>query len=174
VAFVGLAFQDMINQIPGMHVTFAETLKNIASDMHDLADTQWKDAMGELAKPPPSEGITKWFEDVTAKSKAAAEAIVGNVQPALLGDVTGKEKLPKHAAAMDLGSKEARTTLLNFQSGGAGNDPQKELLGVNKQQLGMTGKVVEAVNAVGQAIRQLAPKQAADGDAKVPLLGGVS
>lgn len=76
--YIGKGLQELINLLPGVEVTFGDTMQSMADSAQQLAEGDWKKAKEEFIKAPPSEGVKKWFDDVKAESKRAFEEMQQN------------------------------------------------------------------------------------------------
>ncbi|WP_422930086.1 hypothetical protein [Singulisphaera sp. PoT] len=56
----------------------------------------------------------------------------------------------RYAAAMEMGSAEARTTLLNYRGVDSQSDPQKDVAKTNREQVVLQSKMLEALNKLLQ------------------------
>lgn len=75
---IGKGLQELVNLLPGVEVTFGDTMQNMADSAKKLAEEDWAKAKEEFIKPPPSEGVKKWFDDVKAESKKAFDEMRKN------------------------------------------------------------------------------------------------
>lgn len=72
------SIEYVLNKIPGMSVSFGNTLDIMSEDLHKLAGDQWQEAKDAFAATPPSEGINQFFEDIHKQADAASQALRDN------------------------------------------------------------------------------------------------
>lgn len=99
MASVGSSIEQVLNMIPGVHVEFTAALGSIADDLEDLSGKQWQKMLDELGKPLPSDGITRWFDDI---ARAATDAIAKAKE---LGQVQREADAAATAASNDAARK---------------------------------------------------------------------
>lgn len=75
IASLSEGLEALINLLPGVKVSFTETLRAIADDMKKLKDNEWAGLNEALMEEPPSTGIKSFFDDVKRQAKSAAEEI---------------------------------------------------------------------------------------------------
>lgn len=78
IAWLGKGLQDFANMIPGVSMTFGDSLQEMADHVSEVADGRWQDAMDEFIKDPPSVGIKKFFTDIEEESRRVAEELTKN------------------------------------------------------------------------------------------------
>ena len=73
VAKLAQGLQWLLNKIPGVTVSFGDSLNNLSNSVLNDADKLYKKANKNLMLDPPSVGIDNFFKDLDAKRKAAEE-----------------------------------------------------------------------------------------------------
>lgn len=192
VWYLAKAIDKVTSYLPGFETKFADTVGAVSQDLHELASNQFADLQKQLMAEPPSNGIAKFFEDISAaaektkvdvnKTAAAVKTASGamdnkeltakknfktwviNLRESLQSplekykeetdklavalqtggidkkqyakarqlklneylDATG-QKETKFAGALELGSKEARSAILEATQGNQ-NDPLRQQL----------------------------------------------
>ena len=131
ISGLGKAVAWVINLIPGMEVSFGETLDAVSADLDKLAADQLQSAKDEWAKPPASEGINKFFDEITSSAQASAEAVAASGEAMKgLGDDAAEtafrvgeleSKLHEQVAAFGLSSDQAEIYKLK-QDGATASD----------------------------------------------------
>lgn len=134
VALIGTGIQELVNLIPGIEATFASTLDGAAKHLSDLGDLLQVDFTNKINEGFSIPKVSKFFEEVTAKSKKAArEAVkatranVAAVLPKAAIAAVGKGATSTSAAQR--GSVEAFRAIRGHQ------DALVALREVSKQQL---------------------------------------
>jgi hypothetical protein len=163
IAWVAKGLQEVINLIPGVKVEFGSFLETYADDLKRLGADQWAKFQSELAKEPPSAGVNAFFENLQVKAfeaKDAAAAVKKDWSEIaeVSADVDAnkaKDQKP-FAAAMELGSKEARSTILAFRRGGA-DETQKKIERNTRTQLDRQKAVADAVTQLAVATANMVP-----------------
>jgi hypothetical protein len=123
---VAHAFEALINMIPGVKVEVSGFFESMSQGLKDAGSDQWAKFQAELAKPPPSEGVQAFFDGLKVKAmeaKAAAAAVPTSgkdwsAQAEILSDkeVSAGQSRQKFAGALEMGSTEARSSLLAWQN----------------------------------------------------------
>jgi hypothetical protein len=104
------ALEYVINLIPGMEVSFTETLDAVRNDLHKLAGEQFDEAMSDFMAAPPSEAIESFFNDIQKSSEAAANSI-GKVTSSMEGTTAATMRLGQKIAELE---KSLRDQLETF------------------------------------------------------------
>lgn len=149
VGFVVKGFQDLLNLIPGVKVEFGNFLQTYSEDLKRLGAEKWEDFQAELVQPPPSQGIKGFFDNLNARMFEAKNFAVDIKKE--IGGVTDAEEEAKKtkakskenksfAGAMDLGSAEARSTIMAFQS--RRFDNQRELANQSRAQTALQQRIL--------------------------------
>lgn len=197
VAKLAGAIDSVVTTFGGSETGVTQYLQDIAAGIDDAANNQMGEAWQKIAQPPPSEGITSFFQgikdsandaaksieassvktkgasktfvdaikdeedhmkDLKSKAKSLLEATAtplekANMELATLQEALDKKILSqeefdrlvgtqhksvfgegnKHAGALEFGSKEARSLLLEYE--GKNMDPQKDIAKTAKEQL---------------------------------------
>lgn len=125
VSLLGKALESLVNLLPGVEVSFTGTLDAIAGDLHRLAGRQWEGVKQEIARPWPSQGVRRFFDEVRAGAQAATGAAaettdavrgVAGAQLKLAGDVAKlTDKLREQVATFGMTSTEADLYKLSQQ-----------------------------------------------------------
>lgn len=67
--------QFVLNLLPGVSVTFGDTLSTMAEDMKKLAGEQWGEVKDKLTAPPPSTAIETFMTKVQSSAQAATDKV---------------------------------------------------------------------------------------------------
>jgi hypothetical protein len=74
----GKAIEKVLNLLPGVEVSFSETLGAMADGLDELAKNQYADFNKEFLKDPPSKGINKFYSELKTESAAVAKEMADN------------------------------------------------------------------------------------------------
>jgi len=101
-SFLGKGIEAVLNLIPGLEVSFTDTLDAIGEDLEKLSKEQWAQARKDFEAPPPSVGIKKWFADVKSAAEQAAKDMKENSAGKALADSFLETNKPALAAIKKL------------------------------------------------------------------------
>lgn len=132
----------------GFKAYSAELPKLLAPDLVSFQD-QIDQKLGEIKDRESARGVAK---EALAGGPSALKEILPDIPGLPTGDeaLIGKKK--QHAGAVELGSAEARTAILDFQTGKAGQDEQKQQVNLQKtmvKHLGLLAKIAGQSNVFG-------------------------
>tara|TARA_R110002072_G_scaffold177535_2_gene333521 strand:- start:1018 stop:1875 length:858 start_codon:yes stop_codon:yes gene_type:complete len=129
----------------------------MADGVNELAYEQWKQAKEEFIKPPPSVGIKKFFKDINAEAKQAAE----NMKKNGLGQTTmndpAKEvisSLKQQIEVLKVGADQAKLNELKTQGVSEAMLKQVSALQSQKKALEESKKAAEELKKRQEALTE--------------------
>jgi len=155
----------LLNQIPGVKVEFGNFLKTFGEDLQRLGGEQWDKFQKDLAAPPPSVGIEKFFDGLKVKAgEFQGAATAAKKDWSALAEIQseaaetkqpGSKETNPFAGAMERGSQEARSTILAF--GRSAEDTQRETALNTKQQVAQQVKTNEQLATIAARLVSATP-----------------
>lgn len=165
-AMVYKAIQTVVNLLPGVEATFANSMEAMGKDLDKLAGQQWEDAKTAFMAPPPSEGISNWLKKVDADARQVAANMSSMGGDKTLVDSFVKtnepameliEKLKEELQTLNLGADAAE--LFKLKQQGVSDALISQIAALQQQKTaveGWTKSQEDAAQKIKEAHEQLA------------------